>query len=84
MFGNRYTVKVLIALAAISISFGLAIGVGHYVGKEEGRKEGMRNYHALCFFEPRIMIDHENGFTVGCGPMGKIPKEELENYKDGV
>jgi hypothetical protein len=81
---SRYTAKRIIYVIIGCLVIFVSAGLGKYIGTEEGRKEGMRNYHALCFFEPRIMIDHENGFTVGCGPMGKIPKEELENYKDGV
>ena len=85
MFGNRYTTKLFVyGVLSTILTASISIGIGRYIGIEEGRKEGVRDYHALCFFGPRIMIDNENGFTVSCGPLGKIPREELENYKGGI
>ena len=48
-------------------------------------KQGVQDYHHLCFFKgPMIILDEETGAVIQCAPLGMAPPEpppELQKKK---
>jgi len=67
-------------LAALALAAYVAAGVGGYFyGKTNGLTEGLDNFHEACY-TGGIIINEHTGKVIQCGPLGRVPKEELPNF----
>lgn len=69
--------NVVLWIALASAGF----GSGMWVGRNQGLGVGIRSYHNQCFEIGGFIVDNENGTVVQCSPIGRVPKEELNNFK---
>lgn len=78
---RKYVPIVLIScLYAVSlvITYKIGYGKGHF----DGVGEGVDTYHNLCYTNPGMMImDNPTGTVVVCGPLTKVPEEEVRKLK---
>ena len=70
----------LVAILAVALWVGSLLGAFKL-----GMDTGLDSYHEMCYTSgPGFVIDEDDGTAVLCGPMTKIPEEELNKYKQGV
>lgn len=66
--------------AGLALMAYVAAGVGGYhYGKTTGLTEGLDIFHEACY-TGGIIINEHTGKVIQCGPLGRVPKEELPNF----
>jgi hypothetical protein len=74
---KRVVVYLFVALAAASVLGWYAFDAlkNHYV------RQGLDMYHSQCYNNGPGIIMNEQGTTVECRPLTKIPQKEIDSYK---
>jgi hypothetical protein len=56
------------------------LGITFHTAWTMGVQKGVDMYHQQCY-TGGLIVDEKDGTVVKCGPLGVVPKEELNKYK---
>lgn len=71
--------KALVFFAVVSLLSALVYSGNRLY--DYAHKQGMKDYHGMCYHIGGILLDKEDGTVVQCMPLAQVPKQELENLQ---